>query len=39
LGQPVKFLSFDALIDSKTAAGRPQDLADIEHLMRAAGEL
>lgn len=39
LGQPVKYLSFDALIDSKTAAGRPQDLADVEHLMRGLGEL
>ena len=38
LGQPAKFLSFDALIDSKTAAGRLQDFADIEHLMRGLGK-
>ena len=34
LGQPVKFLDFDSLITAKAAAGRPQDLADIEHLMQ-----
>ena len=39
LGQPVRFISFDDLIDSKTAAGRPQDLADIEHLMGGLGDL
>ncbi len=39
LGQPIRFLSFDTLIDSKNAAGRPQDLADIEHLMRGLGEI
>jgi len=39
LGLPAKFISFDALIDSKTAAGRPQDLADVDHLMRSLGEL
>ena len=38
LGQPVRFISFDDLIDSKSAAGRPQDLADIEHLMGGLGD-
>ena len=37
LGQPVKFLDFDTLIDSKRAAGRTQDIADIEALMRNLG--
>jgi hypothetical protein len=39
LGQPVKFLDFDTLIDAKRAAGRPQDLADIDALMRNLGGL
>lgn len=39
LGQPVRFVGFDALIDSKRAAGRPQDLVDIENLMRVMGGL
>ena len=39
LGQPVKFLGFDTLIDAKRAAGRPQDTADIEGLMRNLGGL
>ena len=39
LGQRVKFLDFDTLIDSKRAAARTQDVADIEALIRRAGEL
>jgi hypothetical protein len=39
LSQPVKFLDFETLIDSKRAAGRSQDIADIEALMRNLGGL
>lgn len=39
LGQPVRFVDFDTLIATKRAAGRPQDLADIDGLMRRLGEL
>lgn len=39
LGQPVRFVDFDTLIATKRAAGRPQDLADIDGLMRNLGEL
>lgn len=39
LGQSVRFLDFETLITSKRAAGRPQDLADIDGLMRHLGEL
>lgn len=39
LGQPVRFVDFDTLIVTKRAAGRPQDLADIDGLMRHLGEL
>lgn len=39
LGQSVRFLDFETLIASKRAAGRPQDLADIDGLMRHLGEL
>jgi hypothetical protein len=38
LGQAARFIDFDSLIDSKTAAGRPQDLVDVDHLMRSLGE-
>jgi hypothetical protein len=39
LGQAVRFVDFDTLIDSKRAAARPQDIADIDGLMRSLGEL
>src|SRR5207247_2285100 len=39
LGQPVRFVDLETLITSKRAAGRPQDLADIDGLMRHLGEL
>lgn len=39
LGQRVRFIDFDTLITSKRAAGRPQDLADIDGLMRHLEEL
>lgn len=39
LGQAVRFVDFDTLIATKRAAGRPQDLADIDGLMRHLGEL
>ncbi len=31
---PVKFLHFNKLIEAKKASGRPQDLLDIENLLR-----
>jgi aminoglycoside-2''-adenylyltransferase len=39
LGQPVRFIDLDTLIATKRAAGRPQDLADIDGLMRHLEEL
>ena len=39
LSQPVKFIDFDTLILAKRAAGRSQDLADIDGLMRLLGEI
>ena len=39
LGQPVKFIDFETLIVAKRAAGRSQDLADIDGLMRHLGEI
>lgn len=39
LGQPVRFIDFDTLITAKRASGRPQDLADIDGLMRRLGEI
>jgi hypothetical protein len=39
LGQSVRFLDFDSLIKSKTAAGRSGDLVDVENLMRIIGDI
>jgi predicted nucleotidyltransferase len=36
-GIPIAFLDLESLIASKAFAGRPQDLADLEQLRRAAG--
>jgi hypothetical protein len=36
-GIPIAFLDRESLIASKAFAGRPQDLADLEQLRRAAG--
>jgi hypothetical protein len=36
-GVPVQFLGKSALIRAKQAAGRPQDLADLDELRRAEG--
>lgn len=33
--QPAHYLGWDDLVAAKTAAGRPQDLADLDHLRRA----
>jgi len=37
-GQQVSFVSLSDLIRSKVAAGRPQDLADVDHLRNERGE-
>lgn len=39
LGHQARFLDFDTLIRSKRAAGRPEDLFDIEKLMKHIGEV
>ena len=39
LGHPARFLDFDTLIRSKRAAGRPEDLFDVEKLMKHIGEV
>ena len=36
-GLPIAFLDRESLIESKAFAARPQDLADLEQLRRAAG--
>lgn len=33
--EPAHYLGFDDLVRAKAAAGRPQDLVDLEHLRRA----
>jgi hypothetical protein len=35
-GLPIRYISSEALIANKLAAGRPQDLVDVEHLRHAA---
>lgn len=39
LGSPVAVIGLDDLIASKRAAGRPQDLADLEHLSKLKDQL